>query len=82
MAVLKEKDHIVDLFAECKFRNRKIGIGVLNELSDRVEFVKPQATVRYALFSISGFEDDHTDEAEETGAILVDMNRLIGRTDL
>jgi AAA+ ATPase superfamily predicted ATPase len=32
---------------------------------------------------IQGSESDNlTDEAEETGAILVDMNRLIGRTDL
>lgn len=66
------------VFAECKFRNKPMGFGALNTLQRRTESIKGSCNDVYMLFSISGFEEDLVDYAEENGIILVDAGTLIG----
>ncbi len=52
------------IMAECKFRNRKTGTSAFEELLFRSGFVKGYNSVRFMLFSKSGFTDDLIELAE------------------
>ena len=69
------------LFAECKFRKKAMGFGAYNDLIRRSAAVKGNSNDIYMLFSISGFESELADYAEENGVLLVDMDTLIGSND-
>ncbi|MBE6524810.1 MAG: hypothetical protein E7Z65_08105 [Thermoplasmata archaeon] len=52
------------ILAECKFRNRKTGTSAWEELRYRSGFVKGYNSVRYMIFSGSGFTEELCDIAE------------------
>ena len=54
--VLANEDEI--LVGECKWRNEKIGLDVIELLKKRGELVRKNRAIRYAVFSKSGFTDE------------------------
>jgi len=55
------------IFGECKYKNRKTGIDVLNELeqkANKVEWKKENRRNHFILFSINGFSDELTEFAK------------------
>lgn len=69
----------VVLCGECKFRRRGVDSDVLDRLAERVSLMAPQATARLIVFSPYGFTRDMESYAEERGAILVGLDRLVGK---
>lgn len=65
-----------NLFAECKFTRKPVGFGTLSTLRARVESLDVD-NVRLALFSVSGFEEDLVESAEEEGVLLIDADALL-----
>ena len=70
------KDYI---FGECKWRNEKLDISVLNGLKEKADiFSKNRANTYYMLFSKTGFTDSLTDKAKsDSSIILVDLNEIM-----
>lgn len=66
------------LFAECKWRNELLDIGVLNSLKEKaLAFGNKQENVYYALFSKSGFTQSVLDEAKQhPNLMLIDLDKL------
>ena len=63
-----EQDKNTALFAECKWRNEKIGLGVLEMLIKRSNLFSYK-TKHYYLFSKSGFTKGCIDKANEMGNV-------------
>lgn len=66
--IMGEQDKNTALFAECKWTNEKVDLGVLETLVKRSElfFYK---TKQYYLFSKSGFTKGCVDKADELGNV-------------
>lgn len=65
---------------ECKFRTKTVGFETLNTLSHNVGTLLGNRQVLLALFSISGFDDELREHAEEAGWILlVGPEEITGR---
>ena len=64
---------------ECKWRNEKLDISVLNKLKENADvFRKKRENTWFVLFSKSGFTDAVIEEAEkDKNIILVDINKLM-----
>lgn len=67
------------LMCECKWRNEKLDISVLNKLKENADvFRKKRENTWFVLFSKSGFTDAVIEEAEkDKNIILVDINKLM-----
>lgn len=63
------------LFAECKWTQAKVGVGVLDTLIERSRLFH-YGQKGYYLFSLSGFTKGCVDKAQETGATLVHLLEL------
>jgi len=70
------------LVGECKWRNEKIGLDVIELLKKRGELVRKNRAIRYAVFSKSGFTDECQNvcdisliTAEEVADISVDSKK-------
>ncbi|MDO5862627.1 MAG: ATP-binding protein [Thermoplasmata archaeon] len=68
----------IDLFGECKFRTRKMGMSDLRTLESRVENLHGRFNPRLILFSASGFDEDLTEYAADSGMLLIDADVLFG----
>lgn len=70
------KDYLI---CECKWRNEKTDLGVLNELRGKADiFNKKRDNTWFVLFTKVGFTDAVLKEAEnEPNIILVDMNKIM-----
>jgi AAA+ ATPase superfamily predicted ATPase len=62
MAFTNDKKHT--LLVECKWRNEKTGLSVLNDLIRKSELLNKYEGKQYALFSKSGFNKELTDYAK------------------
>ena len=67
----------VVLFVECKFWNRPVGYGVLNDLDESVALIRNRRNHRRMLISRSGFEEDLRNDSDPN-LILVDLKTLLG----
>ncbi len=66
------------IFGECKWRNEKVGISVLESLKDKVNLNFPNKKAYYYLFSKSGFTAELRElEKEDTYLEIIDLNMLI-----
>ena len=67
------------LIGECKWRNEKLDIGVLNSLKEKADiFCQKREHTWFVLFSKSGFTKAVLEEAEKAEDImLVDLEQLI-----
>lgn len=75
--IMGEQDKNTALFAECKWTNEKVDLGVLETLVKRSElfFYK---TKQYYLFSKSGFTKGCVDKADELGNVsLVEFSDMV-----
>lgn len=68
------------ILAECKFRRQKTGFSTLNSLKDRASCIRGIVNEHYMLFSISGFEENLEEFAEDHGIMLVGIDKLQGRS--
>lgn len=70
------KDYLI---CECKWRNEKTDLGVLNELRENADiFNKKRDNTWFVLFTKVGFTDAVLKEAEsDPNIILVDMNKIM-----
>ncbi len=66
--VMGEQDKNTALFAECKWTNEKVDLGVLETLIKRSELF-PYKTKHYYLFSKSGFTKGVVEEAKRMGNV-------------
>jgi len=66
--IMGEQDKDTALFAECKWTNEKIDLGVLETLVKRSKLFS-YTNVHYYLFSKSGFTKGCIDKAEEMGIV-------------
>ena len=75
--IMGERDKNTALFAECKWTNEKVDLGVLETLVKRSELFNYK-TKRYYLFSKSGFTKGCIDKANEIGNVtLVEFGDMI-----
>ena len=81
-ATVRNGQNKVDLFGECKFTSKRMGFESLNRLKERVRLLKGSYNVRLALFSVSGFEADLEEYAEDNGILLFGLDTLIGKAPL
>ena len=67
------------LFCECKWRNEKLDLSVLNALKAKADvFGKNRNKTYFILFSKSGFTDAIIDEAKiDNSIMLVDLNKIM-----
>ena len=79
VAAIQAREGRVHLFGECKFSRRPVGFPEYNKLERRVESLDGDYAVKYAMFSLSGFEEDFRDFAETNGIMLVGLDELMGR---
>ena len=63
-----EQDRESALFAECKWRNEKVDLDILETLIGRSKLFR-YTKVHYYLFSKSGFTKGCKDKAEEMGNV-------------
>ncbi len=68
MSNIIEQDKNTALFAECKWKNEKVDLGVLETLVKRSELFNYK-TKHYYLFSKSGFTKGFEDRAKEMGNV-------------
>ncbi len=66
--IMGEQDKNTALFAECKWTNEKVDLGILETLVKRSELFNYK-TKHYYLFSKSGFAKGCTDKANEMGNV-------------
>ena len=72
-----EQDKQSALFAECKWRNEKVDLEILETLISRSQLF-PYKNVHYYLFSKSGFTKSCIDKAKEMGNVsLVSFGDII-----
>jgi len=65
------------IYGECKWKNEKIGVGVLNELIQNSEVLSGYQNKYYMLFSTSGFTEGLKNTAKTMGNVeLVDLDKL------
>lgn len=81
-ATIRNGQNKIDLFGECKFTSKRMGFESLNKLKERVRLLKGSYNVRLALFSVSGFEEDLEEYAEDNGILLFGLDMLIGKAPL
>ena len=75
--IMGEQDKNTALFAECKWKNEKVDLGVLETLVKRSNLFSYK-TKHYYLFSKSGFTKGCIDKANEMGNVsLVDFSDII-----
>ena len=75
--IMGEQDKNTALFAECKWTNEKVDLGVLETLVKRSELFRYK-TKHYYLFSKSGFTKGCEDKAKEMGNVnLVEYGEII-----
>lgn len=79
VAIIQTREGRFDLFGECKFSRKPVGFSEYNKLERRVESLDGDYAVKYAMFSLSGFEDDFREFAENTGVLLIGLDELVGR---
>ena len=72
----EQKDYLI---GECKWRNEKLDIGVLDSLREKADiFCKKREHTWFVLFSKSGFTKAVLEEAEKAeDTILVDLEQLL-----
>ncbi len=76
-----QQDKDTALFAECKWTNEKVDLGVLETLAKRSELFNYK-TKYYYLFSKSGFTKGCEDKANEMGNVsLVEYVEIIGNME-
>lgn len=76
--VMGEQDKDTALFAECKWTNEKVDLGVLETLVKRSKLFS-YTNVHYYLFSKSGFTKGCSDKAEEMGNVnLISYDEIVG----
>ena len=80
VAVIQVGEGRVHLFGECKFSRRSVGFTEYNKLERRVQSLDGDYAIKYAMFSLSGFEEDFRDFAETNGIMLVGLDELTGRS--
>lgn len=66
--IMGEQDSESALFAECKWRNEKVDLDILETLIGRSKLFR-YMKVHYYLFSKSGFTKDCMEKAEEMGNV-------------
>lgn len=72
-----EGDKNTALFAECKWKNEKVDVGVLETLISRSQLFHYSSTCLY-LFSKSGFTEGCVEAAENLGNVkLVDFEEIM-----
>lgn len=77
--IMGEQDKDTALFAECKWTNEKVDLGVLETLIKRSKLFS-YTNVHYYLFSKSGFTKGCIEKAEEMGNVcLVSYGEIVGR---
>ena len=77
--IIGEQDKNTALFAECKWTNEKVDLGVLETLVKRSNLF-PYKTKHYYLFSKSGFTKGCIDKANEMGnVVLVCYQNMIAK---
>ena len=77
--IMGEQDKNTALFAECKWTNEKVDLGVLETLVKRSELFHYK-TKHYYLFSKSGFTKGCEDKAKEMGNVtLVEYSDIINK---
>ena len=71
------------LICECKWRNEKLDLSVLNKLREKADiFTKKREKTWFILFSKSGFTDAvHDESVNNSDVILVDLNDIIQLAD-
>ncbi len=80
--IMGEQDKNTALFAECKWTNEKVDLGVLETLVKRSKLFKYK-NVHYYLFSKSGFTKGCIDKANEMGNVsLVEFSEILGNKQL
>ncbi len=76
--IMGEESKSAALFAECKWKNEKVDVGVLEKLIERSNLFH-YSKVHYFLFSKSGFTVGCRELAERMGNVsLVDYKQIIG----
>lgn len=70
------------LICECKWRNEKLGLDILNELREKADvFNKARTNTWFVLFSKSGFTDPLIAEAKNNpNIILIGLEKIINNT--
>ena len=63
-------------FAECKWKNEKVGINVLKELIRKSELLPQFQNKFYGIFSKSGFTQELKDYAVQNNIYLYDLDDL------
>ena len=66
----------MNLFGECKFRRKVMGFTDLNKLTRRVDSLQVDSA-SLMLFSISGFDEDLVEYAEDNAIALVSIDELM-----
>ncbi len=80
--IMGEQDKDTALFAECKWTNEKVDLGVLETLVKRSKLFS-YTNLHYYLFSKSGFTKGCIDKAEEMGNVnLVSYGEIVGELKL
>ena len=75
--IMGEQDKYTALFAECKWTNEKVDLGILETLVKRSNLF-PYKTKHYYLFSKSGFTKGCIDKANELGNVsLVEYGNIL-----
>ena len=75
--IMGEQDNEAALFAECKWTNEKVGLGILETLIQRSKLF-PYKTMYYFLFSKSGFTEGCINESKNLGNVrLVSYERML-----
>lgn len=69
---------VYTVLGECRFRRKQMGFGTYNALVSRAKAAKFTENVIFMLFSVSGFDDELSEFAEDNGVILVDGRMLDG----
>ena len=70
MDILAEQDKNTALFAECKWTNEKVDLGVLETLVKRSKLFSYQ-NVHFYLFAKTGFTQGCIDRANEMGNVML-----------
>ena len=79
--VSDEQRLIHNVLGECKFSRKPMNFTAYNSLVSRAKAARFTENVIFMLFSVSGFEEELSDYAEENGIILVDGSILMGEKE-
>lgn len=64
------------LFGECKFRNEKTGMNVLQGLMEKSYLFPQYATKKYLIFSMSGFQQKLLEEGQDGRCTLISLEDM------